>query len=162
MKKMIFAVIFIGLVFFGFRYLQSTLTEPKSEVNMNDEEQLQYLEEMNEISGEGLQDTIMTTLKTCFEMAHAYDTYSCLGTMITDEEFMSSNDLDLDVKGKRLYNLLSNDKPIIEMNYERSDESTELIGVFEVSFLLLQDYKPKVYQFIVDGTEVVKISKGGA
>ncbi|WP_338657149.1 hypothetical protein V6B14_23220 (plasmid) [Sporosarcina psychrophila] len=162
MKKMIFGVIFIGLVFFGFRYLQSTLTEPKSEVNMNDDEQVQYLEEMNEISGEGLQDTIMTTLKQCFEMAYAYKTYSCLGTMITDEEFMSSKDLDMDEKGERLYNMFSNDKPIIEMNYERSNASTELNGLFEVSFLLLQESELQVYQFNVEETEVVKITKGGS
>lgn len=129
---------------------------------MNEEEQNQYLAEMNEISGEGLQDTIMTTLKQCFEMAYAYNTYACLGTMITDEEFMSSKGLEADEKGKRLYNMFSNDKPIIEMNFERSNESTDLIGVFDISFLLLQESKQQFYRFVVEETEVVRITKGAS
>lgn len=159
MRKMIFAVVFIGVVFFGFRYLQTWLTEPISEVNMTEEEEDKYLEELNEISGAGLQDTTMTTLKQCFEMAHAYDLYSCIGTMIIDEEAFPTADKDVSGKGKALYNFISNNKPIIEMDFERQAESTEDIGIYRVSFLLLQESKRPTYQFHVKENEVIKINK---
>lgn len=160
LKKLLFAVLFIIVVFFGFRYLQGKLTVPISEINMNSEQEEKYLEELNEISGEGLQDTTMTTLKQCFEMANAYNTYACIGNMINDESFMSSKGMDDDVKGKALYDLFSNQKPIIEMNFNRLDGSDDAKGIYAVSFMLLQESKQPIYFFHVKDTVIEKVMKG--
>ena len=160
MRKLLFAVAFIALVFFGFQYLQKKFTEPISEINMTEDQEEKYLEELNEISGEGLHDTVMTTLKQCFEMAHAYNTYACLGSMIRDEGFMTSEGMDDNEKGEALYNLFSNNKPIIEMNFNRLPQSDETAGVYEVNFMLLQESKRPSFILHVEETDIVKVEKG--
>lgn len=160
MRNIIFAIVFILVIFFGFRYLQGWLTEPISEVNMSEKEKDTYLEELNQITGEGLQDTTMTTVKQCFEMANAYNIYGCLSTMITDDDLLSTSEsIEEEAKGRAIYDLIGNNKPIIEMNFKRLPESTEEEGIYEVSFLLLQESKRPIYTFTVKEVEVVKVIK---
>lgn len=127
---------------------------------MTDEEAEKYLEELNSISGEGLHETAMTTLKECFNMAEANNSYTCLATMINDDSFMPSQGMEAEEKGKKLYETFGKGKSIIETEYKRLGDSTEDLGIYRVSFTLLQESEKEVYKFAIEANEITHVEKG--
>ena len=169
MKKLIFVVGFICLVFFGYQYLVDLWLEPKDEISMDEKEKQEYLESFGVMEEQLVNETAMLSLEQCMEMSYSYDTYSCVSGMLgtEDTDLINMEVIKTDdpyATGKNIYNLFSQGKVIIEMDIQwiqsESDKETGVF-VYEGNLTLLQASAKPEYIFTVKDGIILQVEQKG-
>ncbi|MEK4487927.1 hypothetical protein MHH81_20685 [Psychrobacillus sp. FSL H8-0484] len=170
MKKLLFVIVFVSVIFFGYQFLTEQFLEPSNETNMNEKEQQEYLDSFGVMDENIQNETTMLSFEQCMEMSYAYKTYSCVSGMVgNDTTTLVNMDVvkteNVDETGKNIYNLFANNKAIIDMKVVLNKTETDTdkgLYVYEGTFDLLQDSEHPLYWITVKDGEIIRIEKKGA
>jgi len=158
MRKLIFAVLFIGSIFIGYSYLSDKLLKPGDETNMDRKEKEEYLNSFDVLSEEERYESVMLSFQACMEMASAYKNYDCVASTVTDPEYANPNE-SLKDNGLTIFNKLSKGKAVIEFEYVLNRVlSEENHMVYDVKLILLQDSSNPKYQFVLSDYKITSIA----